>query len=422
MMFRIAQEDPGLDGVPEGLADLVRHCLRKDPAARPGLDEILERIGAEDTVVDGRSRDPWLPSALVAQLGRHAVRLLDTENPDERPAPAPAPPADQATVPAPEPAPGSAPAALDLSKPSAAPTPAPAPEVAPEHAATPPPPGGPASADHLPTLIAGAGQTPPPAAPPAAHPAYGHPQQHPSPTGPPAYGYPQSGWGAPGSYGPTPPYGPGMPTTPYGPAGVPEPEPPRRSGRSTAALVVVALVVALGAGGSVYALMQGGTAKGSDDAKASSAASTSPTSSDSPPPSPSAPSSSPSGSPSSQASQGGTIPEGFLGTWDASIDNATGHNTRRLTIQQGAVGDTVLSLVADGPSGSSTYHCVFRAELTAAPGAGGPLVIGPSEVTGGAPISSCSPGAASEITLLSDGRLRRVNTGSGESLTYTKSG
>ncbi|QDN79415.1 serine/threonine protein kinase [Streptomyces sp. S1A1-7] len=425
MMFRIAQEDPDLDGVPEGLADLVRHCLRKDPAARPGLDEILERIGAEDTVVEGRSRDPWLPSALVAQLGRHAVRLLDTENPAERPAPAPAPPTRQATAPAQEPAPESAPAALDLSKSSAAPapTPAPAPEVAPEHAATPPPPGGPASTDHLPTLIAGADQTPPPAAPPAAHPAYGHPQQHPSPTGPPAYGHPQGGWGAPGSYGPTPPYGPGMPTTPYGPAGVPEPEPPRRSGRSTAALIVVALVVALGAGGSVYALMQGGPAKGTDDAKASSAASKSPSSPDSSPSSPSTPSSSPSDSPSPQASQGGgAIPEGFLGTWDASIDNATGHNTRRLTIQQGAVGDTVLSLVADGPSGSSTYHCVFRAELTAAPGAGGPLAIGPSEVTGGAPISSCSPGAASEITLQSDGRLRRVNTGSGESLTYTKSG
>ncbi|MFB7444664.1 protein kinase [Streptomyces mirabilis] len=425
MMFRIAQEDPDLDGVPEGLADLVRHCLRKDPAARPGLDEILERIGAEDTVVEGRSRDPWLPSALVAQLGRHAVRLLDTENPAERPAPAPAPPTRQATAPAQEPALESAPAALDLSKSSAAPapTPAPAPEVAPEHAATPPPPGGPASSDHLPTLIAGADQTPPPGAPPAAHPAYGHPQQHPSPTGPPAYGHPQGGWGAPGSYGPTPPYGPGMPTTPYGPAGVPEPEPPRRSGRSTAALIVVALVVALGAGGSVYALMQGGPAQGTDDAKASSAASKSPSSPDSSPSSPSTPSSSPSDSPSPQASQGGgAIPEGFLGTWDASIDNATGHNTRRLTIQQGAVGDTVLSLVADGPSGSSTYHCVFRAELTAAPGAGGPLVIGPSEVTGGAPISSCSPGAASEITLQSDGRLRRVNTGSGESLTYTKSG
>lgn len=421
MMFRIAQEDPDLDGVPEGLADLVRHCLRKDPDARPGLHEILERIGAQDTVVDGRSRDPWLPSALVAQLGRHAVRLLDTENPDERPAPAPAPPAHQAAVPAPEPAQGSAAAAPDLSKPSAAPTPTPAPEVAPEHTATPPPPGGPASTAHFPTLIAGAGQAPPPATPPAAHPAYGHPQQHPNPTGPPAYGYPQGGWGAPGSYGPTPPYGPGMPTTPYGPTGVPEPEPPRRSGRSTAALIAVALVVALGAGGSVYALMQGGTAKGTDDAKASSPASTTPNAPNSPSSPPSSPSS-PSDSASPRTSQGGTIPEGFLGTWDASIDNATGHNTRQLTIQQGGVGDTVLSLVADGPSGSSTYHCVFRARLTEAPGGGGPLVMGPSEVTGGAPISSCSPGAASEITLLSDGRLRRVNTGSGESLTYTKSG
>ncbi|CAM5490785.1 Serine/threonine-protein kinase PknD [Streptomyces tendae] len=81
LMFRIAQEAPDLEGVPEGIADLVRDCLKKDPAARPGLAEVLERTGAQDTVTGGRSRDPWLPSALVAQLGRHAVRLLDTENP-----------------------------------------------------------------------------------------------------------------------------------------------------------------------------------------------------------------------------------------------------------------------------------------------------------------------------------------------------
>ncbi|WP_232250277.1 serine/threonine-protein kinase, partial [Streptomyces sp. HB-N217] len=90
LMFRIAQEEPDLTGVPEGIADLVRDCLRKDPAARPGLAEVLERTGAQDTVTGGRSRDPWLPSALVAQLGRHAVRLLDTENP-ESPGPPGAP-------------------------------------------------------------------------------------------------------------------------------------------------------------------------------------------------------------------------------------------------------------------------------------------------------------------------------------------
>ncbi|MCL7428808.1 serine/threonine-protein kinase, partial [Streptomyces sp. YS415] len=89
-MFRIAQEEPDLEGMPEDIADLVRECLRKDPGARPSLARILERTGAEDTVTDGRSRDPWLPSALVAQLGRHAVVLLDTENPpseDEPPTP-----------------------------------------------------------------------------------------------------------------------------------------------------------------------------------------------------------------------------------------------------------------------------------------------------------------------------------------------
>ncbi len=94
LMFRIAQEEPDLERVPEGIADLVRDCLRKDPAARPTLDAILRRTGAQDTVADGRSRDPWLPGALVAQLGRHAVRLLDTEDP-EAPEAAPGPPAPE---------------------------------------------------------------------------------------------------------------------------------------------------------------------------------------------------------------------------------------------------------------------------------------------------------------------------------------
>jgi hypothetical protein len=179
----------------------------------------------------------------------------------------------------------------------------------------------------------------------------------------------------------------------------------------------VALVVALGAGGSVYALMKGsGSDKNHDDPKASAASSGAPTT-----PGPSTPGpSTASESPSAQASSTGTVPEAFLGTWN--IDNATGQNSRQLTIQQGEVGDTVLSLVADGPAGSGTYHCVFEAPLAEAPAADGPLEIGPSDVTVGEPATSCTPGAASEVTLLSDGRLRRVSKDSGKALTYTKIG
>lgn len=131
---------------------------------------------------------------------------------------------------------------------------------------------------------------------------------------------------------------------------------------------------------------------------------------------------SPSASASASVSAGtgspGAVPDAYLGTWTAAIDNATGHNTRRLVIQQGGVGDTVLSLTADG----DTYHCVFRAELAEKPAVNGPLRIGPSTVGGGRPASSCTPGGASELTLLPDGRLKRVNTTTGEALTYTKTG
>ncbi|MFJ4368286.1 protein kinase [Streptomyces chartreusis] len=456
VMFRIAQEEPDLEGMPEGIAELVRDCLRKDPGARPTLDRVLERTGAEDTVSDGRSRDPWLPSALVAQLGRHAVRLLDAENPvgaagprppapagSQPPAPAGAsPPAFGAVgVGAPGPMGGAAgsggrvptagPAGPDAPAPGAPASGEPTPAASPEHApaALPTPP------DQLPTVAAARnGPTPPPgpgrppggafgdaAAPGSApaHPAYGSPQQHPQQ---PAYGYPQAGPGGP--YGAAPGYGAYYPnpnpayaaTPPYGPPGpylpAPQPEPPRRSGRSTAALVVVALVVALGAGGSVYALMSGD----SDD-PAGGGPTERPTATSTPTDSPTSDPTSPTPSPSESAD--GTIPAGYLGTWTASIDSGTGENTRRLTIRQGEVGDTVLSLVADGPAGNGTYHCEFEADLSAAPGGDGPLRIGPSTVTvGEAP--TCSPGKATEITLLPDGRLERVTVGSGESLTYDK--
>ncbi|MEV4790201.1 serine/threonine-protein kinase [Streptomyces tuirus] len=423
LMFRIAQEEPDLEGVPEGIADLVRDCLRKDPAARPSLDRVLERIGADDTVSDGRALDPWLPSALVAQLGRHAVRLLDAEDPEgagsAEEAGAPEPPAGRqgsgpGENPGPGPTPEHAPAADESS-------PRPAPATAPAATPAPPPPGQPGEGppvNHLPTLVAGQGAPPAPRQLPAAqpqspppqpqlqtpqppYPAYGYPQQHPQPH--PAYG----------GLGSTPPYGP----PPYGtapPYGPPQPQQPRRDGRSTALLVVIALVVALAAGGSVYALMQGGGDDRADDGAGPTQGTSAPPTTPGPSPATSQPEPSPSPA-------DGTIPDGYLGTWTTTIDNADGAHSRSLTIQQGVPGDTVLSLVADGPTeGGGSYHCVFEGRLTAAPGTGGALAIGPSTVKVGQPRTACTPGAATEVTLLSDGTLERVNTSSGERLTYTK--
>ncbi|SCD91963.1 hypothetical protein GA0115235_1097114, partial [Streptomyces sp. DpondAA-F4a] len=74
-MFRIAQEDPDLTGIPVDLVELIQDCLTKDPGARPSTDDVLERLGETETA------ETWLPGALTAQLGRQAVGLLDVEDP-----------------------------------------------------------------------------------------------------------------------------------------------------------------------------------------------------------------------------------------------------------------------------------------------------------------------------------------------------
>ncbi|SFF52306.1 Serine/threonine protein kinase [Actinacidiphila alni] len=90
-MFRIVQEPPDLDGVPEGLRELVTDCLTKAPELRPELAEVLERLelpggdgagsaGARAAGARDGSAEPWLPGAIVAELGRHAVRLLEVES------------------------------------------------------------------------------------------------------------------------------------------------------------------------------------------------------------------------------------------------------------------------------------------------------------------------------------------------------
>ncbi|TDC06060.1 serine/threonine protein kinase, partial [Streptomyces sp. 8K308] len=78
LLYRVAEEEPDLAGIPEGLRHLISGCLHQDPERRFGLPELLSL-----TTPDG-SREPWLPGPLIAQLGRHAVELLDSEGPESR--------------------------------------------------------------------------------------------------------------------------------------------------------------------------------------------------------------------------------------------------------------------------------------------------------------------------------------------------
>ncbi|MFI1400538.1 serine/threonine-protein kinase [Streptomyces sp. NPDC020681] len=69
LMFRIAYEEPQLSGVPEVIAELVQHCLSKDPAERPTIPEIVGRTRRAPA-------GAWLPADLLARLDRVAARPL----------------------------------------------------------------------------------------------------------------------------------------------------------------------------------------------------------------------------------------------------------------------------------------------------------------------------------------------------------
>ncbi|MFD4340186.1 protein kinase [Streptomyces anulatus] len=387
LMFRIAQEDPDLTGVPEDLAGVVRDCLAKDPAARPGTGEILARLG------EAEADEPWLPGTLIAQLGRHAVGLLDAEDPEDPRGPEAPPGPPYAQHPQGAAHPPQHPRAAQAPQRAHAPE---APQHHPRSPEAPQRPHAPEAPQHPPAARTGPASAEGPIRPPAApippgpqpyaqhHPPYGAPAAAPHPAHHQAPGRTAEQSFPPAYFAPTPP----------------PPARERRSAGATVALVVVAVVVAIGAGGSVYAFMNGAA----------------PGKTASPGPSGSG------GSGRGKQGGEGAVPKDFLGTWTGSIPGEQGASSRTLTIRQGKVGEQVLALTAEGPLASgSTYHCEFTAPLSGRPAGDGPVRIGPSTVASGRPASSCTPGKPTELTLLPDGDLRRSTVGTGESLIYTKS-
>ncbi|MGW0733624.1 serine/threonine-protein kinase [Streptomyces sp. NPDC002851] len=163
VMYRIAQEEPDLAGIEEPLRSLIADCLAKDPAARPAPEEVTERV---QPVPSGTSSPPWLPARIIAELGRNAVQLLDTDTPPHATAAEPSLGADTGTdtgagtdvgtdVGAGAGADsGHEPLTLTLPKPDPAPGPTPHGPHAAEHPhqvyATPTPPAAPAAPDPAP--------------------------------------------------------------------------------------------------------------------------------------------------------------------------------------------------------------------------------------------------------------------------------
>ncbi|MFF3484050.1 DUF4328 domain-containing protein [Streptomyces sp. NPDC002701] len=97
LLYRIASEEPDLTGVPEPWDRLIGWCLTKDPAQRPTLDALLAHI--ESMEDDGDSGRAWLPGEVLAELGRHAVQLLNSEDPQSHALAGQAPAAGQTHAP-----------------------------------------------------------------------------------------------------------------------------------------------------------------------------------------------------------------------------------------------------------------------------------------------------------------------------------
>ncbi|MDT0445091.1 serine/threonine-protein kinase [Streptomyces johnsoniae] len=392
LMLRIVQGQQDLSEVPENIRPLVERCLAQHPAERPSLDELLAATTTDD------DEEPWLPGALVAKLGRHAVELLDSEDPLQAPPPPTTqPPPAMPSVP-PTPAP-----------PSAMPSPPP-----PTGMPSPPPPTAPL-APPTPTQLS-TPATPPPSPPPnsgvdgmatmtsAVPPAgYGYPQP------PGGYGYPQAqgtpGYGSPvppevaslqGPYGPAYPGGPGG-HGPGGHGGHGGHGAPGGQRKNITWIIVAAVVVfAVAAGVAVVALGGGDDEDPEPPGPTATGPSVDPTTPEPTDPEPSDPQTTPPGD--------ATVGSEFVGDWEGEVmENGEPKGWyQRLELTDGSGGD----VVATQWTLLSTLLCTEESELVAA--GDGTLTLNGAGVTDTVPDddpSRCEPYGEQTIEVQNDGSL-----------------
>ncbi|WP_052847780.1 serine/threonine-protein kinase [Streptomyces avicenniae] len=316
LMLRIVQGQQDLDGVPEAVRPLIESCLAQDPTARPSLDQLLQFTEIPD---DGD--EPWLPGALVARLGRHAVELLDSEDPLQAPPlPQASPPPAMPGTPPVTPLPQSAPVQNTPLPPFAPPTPT--------QQATPPPNMGtpPPAQGHMDAMATQTSATPPPGygtpppgygTPPPA--GYGYPQQHQQQPPQAAYGYPQGP-------NPTNPYG----ATAYQGPGGPAKDNKNRNLLIVAIAAVVALVLVVGA-----VALSGGD-EDPDPGPPTADPTSDPTVTEDPAPPTDDPPPPPAPDPGS-----GSLPASMAGAWEGTTSNGL---LIRLELTAGSAGENVATV------------------------------------------------------------------------------
>ncbi|MFF2040646.1 serine/threonine protein kinase [Kitasatospora sp. NPDC058170] len=72
IVYRIVHVEPDLAGLPAPLAELIGSCLAKDPARRPGLADLLNRLAAPSATAGS-----WFPPAVARMIAERESELSD---------------------------------------------------------------------------------------------------------------------------------------------------------------------------------------------------------------------------------------------------------------------------------------------------------------------------------------------------------